>query len=90
MRRFALTICAVILGAGFTPALPSTVEPPAPAPISFSATARPAQQSTVDVARPDEAAAPAPAVPAFALVVALHDGRPTGPVAGRSPPAPLA
>lgn len=81
-----MTLCALILGAGFTPALPSTMEQSRPAPISFTTASRPVERSTAPDAEADEPDA-APAVPAFALVVAFPDGHRTGAVAGRAPPA---
>ncbi|MEV8511381.1 hypothetical protein [Dactylosporangium sp. NPDC051484] len=88
VRRLALTICALILGAGFTPALPSTVEPPQPAPISFTAAGASSQRSTVD----EPAAEPAPPVadhaePAISGAFSLLIGRHVGAVASRAPPA---
>ena len=88
VRRLALAICAVILGAGFTPALPSTVEPVAPAPVSFNTAAAPAPpvQSTVD----EEAAAKPSAAPVIVTIDGaqrLFTGRHVGAVAGRAPPA---
>ncbi|MET7397257.1 hypothetical protein ABZS66_27610 [Dactylosporangium sp. NPDC005572] len=80
IRRIGLAICALILGAGFTPALPSTVEP-APARIAFS------RQSTVD---PPAADPPVAEVPPRPLLVRherlIPGGRPVGAVAGRAPP----
>ncbi|MFD0584406.1 hypothetical protein [Dactylosporangium darangshiense] len=88
VRRLALTICALILGAGFTPALPSTMEPASSAAVSFTASASSAPKSTVDETAEDPApfAAAAPA-PAQTVAVPLPAGRPAGAVAGRAPPA---
>ncbi|WP_433080328.1 hypothetical protein ACQP1P_42780 [Dactylosporangium sp. CA-052675] len=88
MRRLAMAVCALIIGAGFTPALPSTVEPVRPAPVSLNATApaAPASQSTVDDARP--VAPPTHAEPVLAGGSSpLLTGRHVGAVAGRAPPA---
>ncbi|MER7002354.1 hypothetical protein ABT297_04805 [Dactylosporangium sp. NPDC000555] len=87
VRRFVLTICALILGAGFTPALPSTVEPVPPASVSFAAGPS-SERSTVD----EPAAEPAPPVaghaePAIAGPLSLLTGRRVGAVASRAPPA---
>ncbi|WP_426507682.1 hypothetical protein ACPPVO_55505 [Dactylosporangium sp. McL0621] len=81
-----MAICALILGAGFTPAVPSTVEPSRPAPVSFNATAAPAPapQSTVDEAAPVARFAEAVAITAAR---AMPDGRSVGAAAGRAPPA---
>jgi hypothetical protein len=89
VRRLALTICALILGAGFTPTLPSTVEPARPAPVALSSPAAAAveKQSTVDE---PEAAPERAAQPAFFTVAGPPAGRPVGAVAGRAPPAHLA
>ncbi|MGI5245246.1 hypothetical protein [Dactylosporangium sp. CA-139066] len=88
VRRFALTICALILGAGFTPALPSTMEPaPSPA-VSFAASAAPAPsapRSTVEEPAPEPVLAAA--APMLDGAVAVPAGRPPGAVAGRAPPA---
>ena len=80
-----MAICALILGAGFTPAVPSTVDPVRPAPVSFNAAPAPAERSTVD----DSAPAARPAEPVTVTVVAdrpLPDSRCVGAVAGRAPP----
>ncbi|UWP81760.1 hypothetical protein [Dactylosporangium fulvum] len=91
MRRLALTICALILGAGFSPALPSTAESPS-APVAEVFVAF-SQQSTVDeqavvelsgeppVATAVPATVPAPQWPSGDLRV--------GAAAGRAPPRTL-
>ncbi|MER7278062.1 hypothetical protein ABT369_26835 [Dactylosporangium sp. NPDC000244] len=88
MRRLALAVCALIIGAGFTPALPSTVEPARPAPVSLNATApaAPESESTVDEARPVVPLAHAEPVLADGSSPLLT-GRHVGAVAGRAPPA---
>ncbi|WP_432979412.1 hypothetical protein [Dactylosporangium sp. CA-233914] len=87
VRRLATAICAIVLGAGFTPALPSTVEPARPAPVSLSAPgAAPQAESAVEeteTARVVPAAAPGFA----ALAQPLPAGRHAGAVTGRAPPA---
>jgi hypothetical protein len=85
VRRLALTICALILGAGFTPVLPSTVDrPAAPAPVRF------VQQSTVDAQFVAEPIADPPSVITVPVTVLaaqlLPDGRHVGAVTGRAPP----
>ncbi|MFG2038462.1 hypothetical protein [Dactylosporangium sp. NPDC048998] len=88
VRRLALTICALILGAGFTPALPSTVEPVPPAPLSFTASGPSAERSTVDEPAAEQAPPVAAAVaPAISGARSLPAGRHVGAVAGRAPPA---
>lgn len=89
MRRFALTLCVLILGAGFTPALPSTVDPPRPASVVLGASRAAPEPSTVDepLAAPGQTAAPAAPV---AAAGPLPAGRHVGAVAGRAPPARLA
>jgi hypothetical protein len=86
VRRLALTICALILGAGFTPALPSTMESSTAAAVSFTAAAARAPESTVDepAAAPGFAAA-VEAPPALDTAFVLT-GRPVSPAAGRAPP----
>ncbi|WP_432831305.1 hypothetical protein [Dactylosporangium sp. CA-092794] len=78
-RRLALTICALILGVGFTSAPPSTVEQPRPAAAVSFVTSAPAAESASD-----EPAAPPACFPA---VAALTAERPVGAVAERAPPA---
>jgi len=79
VRRLAITLCAIILGAGFAP---SAVEPARPpAVVAAVDAAPPAEQSTVD----EPAAGPAPA-PVLSVTRPLS-GRPVGAVAGRAPPA---
>lgn len=89
VRRFALTLCALILGAGFTPALPPSTVDHRPAPVAVAA--EPTRHSTVDVAsalveEPEypQAAAPVAQVAAQPRVLV---GRAVGAVAGRAPPS---
>ncbi|GAA0729479.1 hypothetical protein Drose_32735 [Dactylosporangium roseum] len=88
VRRIALTICALALGAGFSPALPSTVEstsaPVAEVSIAFS------RQSTVEepaVVEPSGEPPDAAAVPVPVPVPQWPSGDPqVGAAAGRAPP----
>src|SRR3954452_16150060 len=87
VRRLALTICALILGAGFTPALPSTMEPAAGPAVTFTAAAAPAPaapRSTVDqqATEPPPAAARPPLPLDDAAAAPVPAGRPVGAVAG--------
>ncbi|GGM35197.1 hypothetical protein ACFFX1_44110 [Dactylosporangium sucinum] len=79
-RRLALAICALILGAGFTPALPSTVEP-IPVRVVLG------HRSTVElpVAEPAVEEVPPRPVPVHHEQL-IPGGRPVGAVAGRAPP----
>jgi hypothetical protein len=92
VRRLTLAICALILGAGFSPALPSTVE--TPAAVSFarppggSSIAASVKRSTVDIPAPPPAAAPE--VVALAGTRVLSGGRHVGAFAGRAPPFTVA
>ncbi|WP_433051620.1 hypothetical protein [Dactylosporangium sp. CS-033363] len=86
VRRLAMAVCALIIGAGFTPALPSTVDPQRPAAVSLHAAPAVAQESTVDSPQPAALAAPA----AVTADLVLPDGRSVGAVAGRAPPPHLA
>ncbi|WP_433210431.1 hypothetical protein ACQP00_47815 [Dactylosporangium sp. CS-047395] len=84
VRRLAMAVCAVIIGAGFTPALPSTVDPQRPAAVSLHAAPSGSRQpeSTVDPFVPVAFTAPA----AVTADLVLPDGRSVGAVAGRAPP----
>ncbi|WP_238019523.1 hypothetical protein KZZ52_54675 [Dactylosporangium sp. AC04546] len=80
VRRLGLAICALILGAGFTPAPPSTVE-------SLPARIVLAHRSTVEppVADPTvEEVQPRPVPVRYEQLI--PGGRPVGAVAGRAPP----
>ncbi|GAA2390362.1 hypothetical protein GCM10010170_102370 [Dactylosporangium salmoneum] len=84
VRRLALSICALILAAGFSPALPSTVDDPRP-PIAISlATSAPA--STVE---DEPAAAEIPTAVVAHPTPAPLTGRDVGATPGRAPPALL-
>src|SRR4051794_7724397 len=94
VRRLTLALCALILGAGFTPALPSStvdrVTPPVPAaaPATAPTAARP---SSVDLPAAIRSAPEfPPAVPAATGNTAASgvglDGATVGAVAGRAPP----
>lgn len=82
VRRLAITLCAVILGAGFAPSAIEPARPPAVVVVDDGAPA--IETSTVD----EPAAGPAPA-PVLSAARPLL-GRPVGAVAGRAPPAHLA
>ncbi|WP_327008448.1 hypothetical protein OHA72_15055 [Dactylosporangium sp. NBC_01737] len=99
VRRLALTLCALILGAGFSPALPqSTVDRPVPPVAAASVAALAGAPSGV---RRSSAGVPAsmqsdPVFPqavghaartVAAVVVVVLDGVTAGVVAGRAPPS---
>ncbi|GAB3862832.1 hypothetical protein ACFPIJ_55285 [Dactylosporangium cerinum] len=98
VRRLALTLCALILGAGFTPALPpSTVDRPVP-PVAASVV-------TAVSAAPTAVRRPSASVPArlrsspvfpqavgfagrtMAASAVVLDGVTVGAIAGRAPPS---
>jgi hypothetical protein len=98
VRRLALTICALILGAGFTPALPpSTVDRPALPSAASVVTAVSAAPSAVrrppagvsaslrsSPEYPQAVGLAGRTMAAFAVVL---DGVTAGAVAGRAPPS---
>ncbi|MET7417506.1 hypothetical protein [Dactylosporangium sp. NPDC005555] len=98
VRRLTLALCALILGAGFTPALPlSIVDRPAPA------VATAAQAAVVAPARPSVVRLPAAirtapefpqavggAVGTMGAVAVVLEGATVGAAAGRAPPRILA
>jgi hypothetical protein len=97
VRRLALTLCALILGAGFTPALPpSTVDRPVPAVVAGSVAA---VRTAPSVVRRSSAGVPASiqsdpvfpqavgdAVRTMAAFVVVLDGVTMGASSGRAPP----
>jgi hypothetical protein len=97
VRRLALTLCALILGAGFTPALPpSIVDRPVPPVAATGVTAVSTAPSAVrrssagvpaslrsDPVFPQAVGDAAGTVAAFAVVL---DGVTVGAAAGRGPP----
>jgi hypothetical protein len=93
VRRFALSICVLIMAAGFSLVLTSTVEPPAP-PAAVSLAQRPSTVDHAAVVEPGADAPPAIADPAVIPVISvlhgprlLPGGRHVGAVAGRAPPS---
>jgi hypothetical protein len=99
VRRLTLALCALILGAGFTPALPvSTVERGSP-PVAAAAPALGPSVARASAARGSAVRLPAPirSAPVFpqevggaggtqAVVAVVLDGVTVGAVAGRAPP----